>query len=65
MKDGCFVSFQCVNGHCPNIPTEFDEREYDNGFNCSDCFFNIGNCSDCIFEGSDFCPVFNKSGCRR
>lgn len=57
MKAKCrsFCADKCINGYCPNIPSEYDEQEYTKGIKCSECWFNTGKCSDCIFEGSEIC----------
>lgn len=62
LMDRCkaFVSEMCVNGHCPDIPSEYDEREYSNGINCGECWHMTYRCEDCIFRDSDECPKTEK-----
>ena len=50
-----FVSATCIDGSCPGIPSEFDDREYGTDLDCEDCWFNTGKCEDCIFRGSEDC----------
>lgn len=54
----CFTALQCINvdGYCPDIPTEYDDREYSNGVSCEECMYNTYECVDCLFRGSEFCP---------
>lgn len=53
---GSFVAIECVNGHCPDIPSEYDEQEYSKGIKCSECGYNTGKCDDCALPGSGACP---------
>lgn len=50
-----FVSATCVDGSCPVIISELDEREYGSGLDCKDCWFRTEDCKDCIFQGSEYC----------
>lgn len=50
-----FVSATCIDGSCPDIPSEWDDREFSMGLDCKDCWFNTGKCEDCICRGSEYC----------
>lgn len=55
-----FTAVACVTGYCPDIPTEYDDREYSNGISCEECWFRTFRCEDCVFEGDKCCPRNGK-----
>ena len=57
-QDKCkdFRPVECVNGHCPDIPTEYDDREFSNGISCEECWYNTYRCEDCLFLKTEYCP---------
>lgn len=59
-KCGAFTSVMCGTGHCPDIPTEYDEREYSNGITCAKCWYQTYRCKDCLFQETKYCPKSEK-----